>query len=290
MVFLPIAIGRKIFFGTLRIINHSMEFDNYKGKKFCNNTSFFVDDNLTVEKPLQIIINNQTFSITMRTPGHDEDLVRGLLYTEDIYREKKNLSIIFSEDKEKNISTAHLTINEKELGSGYKNSRNLLSVSSCGICGQKELTDTSQYTSMSVIQEDALDIKTFYKMFEVMNKEQPTFHQSGGSHAAAAFSKNSTLLCIREDIGRHNAVDKVIGHLVNNKKMNKVKCIIVSGRISYEIVSKIFAAKIPILGAVSAPSTLAVDFAKELGITLLGFCREKKATCYAHPQRIKNSV
>ncbi|PKP51340.1 MAG: formate dehydrogenase family accessory protein FdhD [Bacteroidetes bacterium HGW-Bacteroidetes-12] len=265
-----------------------MEFDNYKGKKFCNNTSFFVDDNLTVEKPLQITINNQTFSITMRTPGHDEDLVRGLLYTEDIYRGEENLPIQFTDNIEKNTSNANVVINEALLGLGYKNSRNLLSISSCGICGQKELADTSQYTSITDIKEDVLDIKTFYKMVDVMRKRQPTFHQSGGSHAAAVFSEDNILLCAREDIGRHNAVDKVIGFLINNKKIKKAKCIIVSGRISYEIVSKIFAAKIPILGAVSAPSTLSVDFAKELGVTLLGFCRENKATCYSHPQRIKN--
>ena len=119
-----------------------------------------------------------------------------------------------------------------------------------------------------------------------MKKEQPTFHQSGGSHAAAAFTNCSELLAIMEDIGRHNAVDKVIGKLINSNQLNEAKCLIVSGRISYEIVSKAFAAKIPILGAVSAPSTLAVDFAKELGITLLGFCRDNKATCYAHPERI----
>ena len=97
-----------------------------------------------------------------------------------------------------------------------------------------------------------------------------------------------TLSCFPsgEDIGRHNAVDKVIGHLINEQQLSDAKCLIVSGRISYEIVSKAFAAKIPILAAVSAPSTLAVDFAKELGITLLGFCRENKATCYSHPERL----
>ena len=131
-----------------------------------------------------------------------------------------------------------------------------------------------------------LQIDNLFKMFDAMKKGQPTFHQSGGSHAAAAFDSKGKLLVIMEDIGRHNAVDKVIGHLINNNLLNEAKCMVVSGRISYEIVTKVFAAKIPILGAVSAPSTLAVDFAKELGITLLGFCRENKATCYAHPQRI----
>lgn len=263
-----------------------MEIDNYKGKKFQKNTSLFVEDKLTVEKALQLSINKQPFSITMRTPGFDEDLVRGLLFTEDIYRHIKKLTIEFIESEEKAITTAHITIDKKLLGKGYKNSRNLLSVSSCGICGMKELADTSSFIPLKKIKEKSFTVQTLYKMFEAMKKRQFTFHQSGGSHAAAAFSKNKELLCIREDIGRHNAVDKVIGYLVTKNLIGEATCIIVSGRISYEIVAKIFAAKIPVLAAVSAPSSLAVDFAKELGITLLGFCREGKATCYSHPHRI----
>ncbi|PCJ25555.1 MAG: formate dehydrogenase family accessory protein FdhD [Flavobacteriales bacterium] len=261
-----------------------MAIDNYQGKKFCGDNRFNVDDNLTVEEALQIIINDEIFSITMRTPGNDEDLVRGLLYSEDIYKSGKKLNISFPKNEEKGITEANIIIDKTLLSDGYSNSRNLLSVSSCGICGKKELENLDG--SQQLKNGNTLSIKDLFKMFEVMNKGQPTFHQSGGSHAAAAFSKNIELLSIREDIGRHNAVDKVIGHLVNNKQLNKATCLTVSGRVSYEIVSKAFAAKIPILAAVSAPSTLAVDFAKELGITLLGFCRENKATCYSHPERL----
>jgi FdhD protein len=261
-----------------------MAIDNYQGKKFCGDNSFRVDDNLTIEQALQISINNKPFTITMRTPGDDEDLIRGLLYSEDIYKNKSTLEISFTENKEKGITEANLILPENLLGNGYLNSRNILSVSSCGICGKKELEDIN---SSNILQEkNTLNVNHLFKMFEAMQKGQPTFHQSGGSHAAAAFTKDSELLTIMEDIGRHNAVDKVIGQLINVNKLDEAKCLIVSGRISYEIVSKAFAAKIPILSAVSAPSTLAVDFAKELGITLLGFCRENKATCYAHPDRI----
>jgi FdhD protein len=262
-----------------------MAIDNYQGKKYCGDNKFNVDDNLTVEEALQVIINKETFTITMRTPGNDEDLIRGLLYSEDIYKSTENLDITLSENEKKGITEAHLSINENFLSDGYSNSRNLLSVSSCGICGKKELEDID--SSQKLQNGISLNIQDLFKMFKDMNDGQPTFHQSGGSHAAAAFSENAELLSIREDIGRHNAVDKVIGHLMNNGQLNDAKCLIVSGRISYEIVSKAFAAKIPILAAVSAPSTLAVDFAKELGITLLGFCRESKATCYSHKERIK---
>lgn len=261
--------------------------DNYQGKKFCADKVKMVDDNLTVEQALQIAINKSPFTITMRTPGNDESLIRGLLFSEDIYKSEKDLEIEFSENKEKGITEATITIDKDLLGNGYLNSRSILSVSSCGICGKKELEDVRKEEQLK--DTNQLDIQSFYKMFDAMKKGQPTFHQSGGSHAAAAFTADGNLLCIMEDIGRHNAVDKVIGYLMDNKQLKEAKCIVVSGRISYEIVTKIFAAKIPILGAVSAPSTLAVDFAKELGVTLLGFCRDEKATCYAHPYRIKLS-
>ena len=261
-----------------------MAINNYQGKKYCGNNSFAVDDDLTVEEALQITINNKTFTITMRTPGDDEDLVRGLLYSEDIYKSNEHLNITFSTNEEKGLTEANLSVSEELLGDGYLNSRNVLSVSSCGICGKTELEDLDN--SQKLKNGITLNIEDIFKMFHAMKKGQPTFDQSGGSHAAAIFSNDIELLSIREDIGRHNAVDKVIGHLINEQRLNDAKCLVVSGRISYEIVSKAFAAKIPILAAVSAPSTLAVDFAKELGITLLGFCRESKATCYSHPERL----
>ena len=120
-----------------------------------------------------------------------------------------------------------------------------------------------------------------------MNQRQWDFHQSGGTHAAAAFDAQGRLMVAREDIGRHNAVDKVIGWLLLNEKWGTAKAMTVSGRISYEITIKAFKGGIPFLAAVSAPSSLAVDFAKELGITLLGFCREGRATCYAHPYGVE---
>ena len=261
-----------------------MAFDNYQGRKFIDGSITNVNDNLTVEQALQININGEPFSITMRTPGNDDELIRGLLYSEDIYRSSVNLNIELAENKEKSTTEANIEINESLLKSGYLNSRSFLSAASCGICGKTELDDID--TSCKVDDKNQLSHANLLKMFDAMKAAQHTFHKSGGSHAAAAFTNNGELLSIREDIGRHNAVDKVIGHLINNNSLKGAKCLTVSGRISYEIISKAFAAKIPILAAVSAPSPLAVDFAKELGITLLGFCRENKATCYSHPNRI----
>jgi FdhD protein len=261
-----------------------MAVHNYQGIKFYKTKNSKVDDNLVIEQALQININKKVFTITMRTPGDDEDLVRGLLYSEDIYKASQNLNISFSENTEKGITEADTSIEKSLLSDGYSNSRNLLSVSSCGICGKTELEELNP--DKKIHSGYTLNIEDLYTMFKEMNEKQVTFHQSGGSHAAAAFSKEKTLLSVREDIGRHNAVDKVVGHLVNQNQLKEAKCLVVSGRISYEIVAKAFTANIPILAAVSAPSSLAVDFAKELGITLLGFSRENKATCYANPQRL----
>ena len=263
-----------------------MAFDNYQAKKFTKHGDEIVDDNLTVEQALQININNQPFTITMRTPGNDNELITGLLYSEDIYRRINNPLIINYHTTKNNITSAAISIKETDLGKGYLNSRNILSVSSCGICGKKEMDEL--LNTHIKIGDFEIKKETLLQMFQQMGKGQNTFHKSGGSHAAAAFDKKGRLLSIMEDIGRHNAVDKVIGALILNKTLKEAKCIVVSGRISYEIVTKAFAAKIGVLAAISAPSTLAADFAKELGITLLGFCRGENATCYSHSYRISN--
>lgn len=126
-----------------------------------------------------------------------------------------------------------------------------------------------------------------YKMFAKMSAFQETFKKTGGSHAAAIFDKNQDLLSIKEDIGRHNAVDKTVGDLLQKEILKKANYLLVSGRVSYEIVSKAFIAKIPIIVAVSACSSLAVDFAKEFGICLIGFSRDNKMTIYANPNYLK---
>lgn len=260
-----------------------MAFDNYQAKKFTSSKTIMVNDNLTVEQPLQICINNEPFTVAMRTPNNDKQLITGLLYSEDIYRNTQQ-QLLISLTEEDNMTVANVTIDQKLLGKGYLNSRNFLSVSSCGICGKKELNELVQHHDK--IPNYTISRTTLTSMFEQMKKGQHTFLQSGGSHAAAAFNNQGELLSIMEDIGRHNAVDKVIGDLIINNNLEQACCIVVSGRISYEIVIKAFAAKIGILAAVSAPSTLAVDFAKELGITLLGFCRGDNATCYSNMERI----
>ncbi len=264
---------------------------NYEGRKFEMEATHKIVDALTIEEALQININDTPFTVSMRTPGEDASLVRGLLHSEGVINDIDfHPDVVLKKENDNGIVTiVNVTIPEDKLGDGYSNSRSLLSVSSCGICGKTELGDLS-FMGRTIDDIEKIDIGLIHHLFEKMNSFQHDFKQSGGTHAAAAFSIEGKLICSMEDIGRHNAVDKVVGKLITSKQMDKAKVITVSGRISYEIVIKCFKAKIPFLAAVSAPSSLAVDYAKELGITLFAFCRDKRATCYSNPQRTKTDT
>ena len=261
----------------------------YQGTKFDARGTHPVADALTLEEALQVNINGKPFTLSMRTPGTDTDLIRGLLHNEAILTASDfhpEIRIRETEGTEV-VSVVDVEIPEQYLGRGYSNSRSLLSVSSCGICGKTEL-DPEDFTGKPVEEILQFRAEQFTEMFRQMNQGQDDFKQSGGTHAAAVFDARGKLLRLREDIGRHNAVDKVVGSLLLENRLEEAKAMTVSGRISYEITIKAFKAGIPFLAAVSAPSSLAVDYAKEFGITLLGFCREGRATCYAHPYRIAN--
>jgi len=261
---------------------------NYEGKKFDSHEVHSIVDALTVEEALQININDKPFTVSMRTPGEDVSLVRGMLHNEGVLNSIKfSPEVSIKKENDNGIVTiVNVDIPESELGEGYTNSRSLLSVSSCGICGKTELGDLS-FIGNTIDDTKKIDIALIHQLFNKMSVLQHDFKETGGTHAAAAFTIDGQLLCAMEDIGRHNAVDKIVGQLILTNQLSKTKIITVSGRISYEIVIKCFKAKIPFLAAVSAPSSLAVDYAKELGITLFAFCRDKRATCYSHPQRTK---
>lgn len=259
-----------------------MQTNTYQGLQIINKTQSITSDELVVEAPLQININNESYTVVMRTPGNDQDLVLGLLYAEDIYKNSLPIPFEIIEEKSKIPSIVNVTIAPNILGKGYLNKRTLLSVSSCGICGKQQLEDIK-------VSGDKIEQKIFFssenllKMFAPLQKKQETFKKTGGSHAAGIFNHQFKLLASREDIGRHNAVDKCIGSLLKKQQLKSGMYLLVSGRVSYEIVSKAFLAKIPVIIAVSACSSMAVDFAKEFGICLIGFTRENKMTVYANP-------
>lgn len=263
-----------------------MQTFSYEGLFVEKSDANLVEDHLVIEAPLQININATPYTVVMRTPENDEELIRGLLYAEDIYKGKENLNFETTNQENNIPSIINITINQNDLGKGYLNKRTLLSVSSCGICGKQKLEDISVNgeTFKSKINFSTKDI---HVMFKKMDALQHTFQSSGGSHAAAIFNKNKQLLTCKEDIGRHNAVDKSVGFLLNNKILKEAIFLLVSGRVSYEIISKAFLAKIPVVVAVSACSSLAVDFAKEFGICLIGFTRADKLTVYSKPSALK---
>jgi FdhD protein len=264
-----------------------MQIANYHGLKITSNQHVKIDDCLVVEAPLQININKEPYTVVMRTPDNDFELIRGLLFAEDIYKKKENLNYII-EKKEQNTATIiNININVDFLGKGYLNKRTLLSVSSCGICGKKELEDI-KVNGNSLENDKFISVAYLQNMYKTMSKLQDTFKKTGGSHAAAIFDKKHNMLTIKEDIGRHNTVDKSIGELLIKQTLKDAHYLLVSGRVSYEIVTKAFIAKIPVIVAVSACSSLAVDFAKEFGICLIGFTRKGKMTIYANPKQINS--
>jgi FdhD protein len=264
-----------------------MQTFNYQALKISSNNHLKINDILVVEAALQININNEPYTVVMRTPNDDFELIRGLLFAEDIY--KKNIPLTFKIEKEelKIPTIINVAIKKEYLRKGYLNKRTLLSVSSCGICGKKELKDL-KVSGNSLKENTIISSEKLHKMHILMSTFQKIFQKTGGSHAAAIFNKKQELLTIKEDIGRHNAVDKSVGDLLIKQTLKNSNYLLVSGRVSYEIVTKAFIAKIPVIVAISACSSLAVDFAKEFGICLIGFTRNEKMTIYSNPSYVND--
>jgi len=252
----------------------------YQGLRISERGSERVGDELTLEHPLSIHIGGEPFTMTMHTPVDEVDLVRGILYTEGVVKKKEGpiAMEVVERTKDGVISAVNVPMEEADLQAAQLNKRSLLSVASCGICGKTELSIPEGRLDGS---SETLDIADVSRMFSIMKEKQRAYLTGGGSHGAAIFNSNYEMLALREDIGRHNAVDKAIGALLNTGTLQQGRYLLVSGRVSYEIVVKCFAAGIPNLLAVSAPSSLAVDFCKELGIAIYGFCREGKFTSYS---------
>jgi FdhD protein len=260
----------------------------YHAQLFQAGTVQAVEDCLAKEEALQISVNGEPFTITMRSPGNEEELARGLLFTEGLYREESRTPgyEISSRTTEGIITSINMRIPEHYLLRSFGGERNIASTSSCGLCGKTSL-EPGAYS----VEERNFRIapEKVMHFFETMRMQQMEFGRSGGTHAAALFNQYGELLVVREDIGRHNAVDKVIGAMLMKGNLKHAACLAVSGRISYEIVSKALSANIAILASVSAPSSLAIDTAMKYGLTLLAFCRGNKFTVYTHPERINTT-
>ena len=251
------------------------------------------DELLTPEALLQIRVNGVPYTTTVRSPGHDELLARGLLFGEGLLPPAP-LACEFEHvlDPETRIVGAlDLRIREEHLLRPVDDRRSVAATASCGLCGVREAKDLRLHGGALREQPgEQLEPSRFTPMMERMAARQANFNATGGAHAAAAFTIDGELLAAHEDIGRHNAVDKVIGELIVNRTLATARCLTVSGRLSYEIVYKAFHAAIPILISVSAPSSMAVEMGERFGLTIVGFCRDGRATVYARPGRIVTSA
>ncbi|MCM8528602.1 MAG: formate dehydrogenase accessory sulfurtransferase FdhD [Lentisphaeraceae bacterium] len=239
-------------------------------------------ENVVVERPLQIIVNNKEFSMTMQTPGNERYLVRGLLHAEGI--QHSEFAEYSQEESENGTTVSVKVICRKEI----RSDRALMSSSSCGLCGKKNLDNL--FDGIRPIETElSISSEQIQNLYSQIAYKQNLFQKTGGCHSASAADEKGNILCTFEDIGRHNAVDKVIGWLLEHEKLHEAKALLVSGRISYEIIQKCAKAQIPVLTAISAPSSLSVEMAEKWGITIAAFCRADRATFYSHTNRIKQS-
>lgn len=254
-------------------------------------------DFLAIEDPLEIKLCFDTGSddasavrmVTMRTPGHDTEMIHGFLYAEGIIQKATDiLAIEFSEPKACEAPTSARVQLRPECQSAAKNrERGFALHSSCGVCGSTALSNLSLAHSLRIEDDTQIEASWIHSLPEQMNREQATFHQTGGLHAAAIFSPLGALLASREDIGRHNALDKAIGaNLIAGLIPARGHVLCVSGRMSYEILQKALVARIPIIAGVGAPSSLAVSLANDFNVTLIGFVRNNSYNIYSAPHRI----
>lgn len=247
-----------------------------------------VDDRAAAEEPLAIRLHGRPFATIMRTPGADRELAAGFLLAERIIRNADDLGVIeHCRDDAGAANTINVTLtDEASAARALTERRQITSSSSCGVCGRQSI-DSLMANLARVTRSLAMTSATIAMLPERLRASQRAFDETGGLHAAGLFTSSGDLVDIAEDIGRHNAVDKVIGRrlLVDELPLADF-AICVSGRTSFEIVQKAAVAGIPILAAVSAPSTLAIELATTAGVTLVGFVRGDSLNIYSHAERI----
>jgi FdhD protein len=250
------------------------------------------EDRVAVEEPLEIRIAGRALGVTMRTPGHDEELAAGLLVAEGIVHSLNDIgSIVVCRDPDakdlRNVVNVRLV--EGVTFDWGRLRRALLTSSSCGVCGKATLDALRTRAEPIAVGGGEVAASTLAGLPATLRARQVVFEMTGGLHAAGLFEADGTLALLREDVGRHNAVDKVIGAAILRKILPLGSCVlVVSGRASFEIVQKAIVARIPIVAAVSAPSSLAVELAESFGVTLAGFVRAGGFNLYTHPQRIRH--
>tara|TARA_B100001175_G_scaffold215223_1_gene182873 strand:- start:630 stop:1469 length:840 start_codon:yes stop_codon:yes gene_type:complete len=272
----------------------------YKVLKFSSEKFENIEDLVSIEEPLEISLKfkdknkwiTQNLSITMRTPGHDEDLVRGFLFNEQIIQDIKHINSIESYGEkvgQYNIQNKILvTLNNSDNVNISKIKREFLTNSSCGVCGKSSLD------ALEIIKknkpsptEPKISKETIVQSPNALRKSQSEFSKTGGIHASGLFSSEGKLITVREDVGRHNALDKLIGSILKENKLNpKTQFITCSGRLNFELVQKVLMTNIGIMIGVGAPTSLAIDLANKFDITLIGFVKSDSFNIYTNNKKV----
>jgi FdhD protein len=250
-------------------------------------------DSLAAEEPLEIRVSGTPLSVTMRTPGHDVELAHGFLLTEGVVASPDDLLSARYCDSVDDQGRNTYNVLDVDLATGVEPpdtslERNFYTTSSCGVCGKASL-DAVKLKSRFSPAADGLrvDYATLVGLPDALRAAQKVFASTGGLHAAGLFTGDGELLVAREDVGRHNAVDKVLGRALLDGRIPATGTVLmVSGRASFELVQKAVMAGVPMLSAVSAPSSLAAELADEAGLTLVGFLRGESMNVYTRPERI----
>ena len=272
----------------------------YKVSKFKSNQIENVVDLISIEEPLEISIRykdqdnwvNQILSITMRTPGNDEDLVRGFLFNEQIIEDINHIDTIESfGDKvgQYNIQNKILaTLNNSQNVNIAKIKRDFLTNSSCGVCGKSSL-DALEIIKKEKpsLSEPKINKNIIIQSPDILRNNQSEFSKTGGIHASGLFDRNGKLISIREDVGRHNALDKLIGNILKSNQLDPTtQFITCSGRLNFELVQKVLMTNIGIMIGVGAPTSLAIDLANKFDMTLIGFVKGDSFNIYTNNQKV----
>ena len=258
------------------------------------------EEALTVEEPFEVRIDHRSLAVIMRTPGNDHELALGFLFTEGVISQAGEILAIEDETDADGLPLANvvnvtLRNYEREDHRDQQASRarsaaferHFAVSASCGLCGKNSIADLMICTPPLELDDLRIAASGLYELPAGLRRAQSVFTHTGGLHAAGLFSSSGELLLLREDVGRHNAVDKIIGHgLLHGTFPYPEHILMLSGRTSFEIIQKALLARIPCIAAISAPSSLAVELAERAGITLVGFLRDHSMNVYSHPQRI----
>ena len=273
---------------------------NYKVNKFKSNKLEEINDLISIEEPLEISLKfekenkpiTQLLSITMRTPGQDEDLVRGFLYNEQIIKDIKHISSIEKFGKkvgQYNLQNKILvTLNDSSNVNITKIKRDFLTNSSCGVCGKSSLDALEVIKKNKTAKlEPKLTSKVIISAPDILRNNQSEFAQTGGIHASGLFDKDGSIINVKEDVGRHNALDKLIGNALLNEQVDpNNQFITCSGRLNFELIQKVLMINIGVVIGVGAPTSLAIDLANKFDMTLVGFVKKDGYNVYTNSQKV----